>query len=143
NRQALETVLAALGELRDRVPDAAPASLDGILALPGILEPRQRTLTPEAEEALFAAILAAAREALNDLLAARRGEGAQLTTILLTRLDEIDALVARADAHPARAREAILARLRQQIEALKDESGIAEVRLAQEALLLATKDDIS
>lgn len=143
NRQALETVLAALGELRDRVPDAAPASLDGILALPGILEPRQRTLTPEAEEVLFAAILAAAREALNDLLAARRGEGAQLTTILLTRLDEIEALVARAEAHPARAREAILARLRQQIEALKDESGIAEERLAQEALLLATKADIS
>ncbi len=142
NRQALETVLTALEELKGRVADAAPASLEGILALPGVLEPRQRALAPEAEDELFAVILATAGAAVADLVAARRQEGAQLSAILLERLDEIEALVARAEHHPARGREVILARLSQQIEALKQDSAIPEERLAQEALLLAAKADI-
>jgi uncharacterized protein (TIGR00255 family) len=59
------------------------------------------------------------------------------------RLDEIAALVAAAETHPARTREAILARLRAQLDTLREAgAGLSEDRLAQEALLLATKADI-
>jgi uncharacterized protein (TIGR00255 family) len=141
NRQALLTVLVAIEELNGKVA-ATPPSLDGILGLKGVLEQRDRPLTPEGEEALTAAILDGASQVLVDLVLARRQEGSQIATVLLQRLDEIEALVQRAEAHPARSREAILAKLRQQVADIAAEISMSEDRLAQEALLLATKADI-
>jgi uncharacterized protein (TIGR00255 family) len=142
NRQALETVLEALRELEGKV-DARKPSLDGILALRGVLDQREAPLDPVAEEALNAAVLAAAARAFDALSAARREEGERIGAVLAARIGEIEALVARAETHPARSREAVQARLRQQLALLGGEaSGIGEERLAQEALLLATKADI-
>jgi uncharacterized protein (TIGR00255 family) len=141
NRQALATVLAAIDELSGAVP-ASPPSLDGILGLKGVLEQRDRPMSSDAEEALAAAILDGASQALVDLLLARRQEGGQIAVVLLERLDEIEVLVQRAEAHPARSRDVILAKLRQQLADLADDITIPEERLAQEALLLATKADI-
>ena len=141
NRQALATVLAAIDELSGRVP-AAPPSLDGILGLKGVLEQRDRPMSPDAEEALASAILDGASQALVDLVLARRQEGSQIAAVLLDRLDEIEALVQRAEAHPARGRDVILARLRQQVADIAADIAMPEERLAQEALLLATKADI-
>jgi uncharacterized protein (TIGR00255 family) len=141
NRQALATVLAAIDELSGRIP-AAPPSLDGILGLKGVLEQRDRPMAADAEEALAAAILDGASQALVDLVLARRHEGSQIAAILRDRLDEIEVLVQRADIHPARSRDVILAKLRQQVADLSTDIAISEERLAQEALLLATKADI-
>lgn len=141
NRQALATVLAAIDELGGTLA-AAPPSLDGILGLKGVLEQRDRPMSTANEAALTAAILDSAAQALLDLVVARRQEGSQIAVVLLDRLDEIDALVQRAEAHPARSREAILAKLRQQVSDLAADITISEDRLAQEALLLATKADI-
>ncbi|MCR6673075.1 YicC/YloC family endoribonuclease [Devosia ginsengisoli] len=141
NRQALATVLSAIDELRGAV-QAAPPSLDGILGLKGVLEQRDRPLSPDAEESLAAAILDATSRALADLVLARRQEGSQIAAVLLERLDEIEALVQRAEAHPARSRDIILAKLRQQVADIAADIAIPEDRLVQEALLLATKADI-
>ena len=141
NRQALATVLEAITELSGAVA-AAPPRLDGILGLRGVLEQRDRPLSADAEEALTAAILAAAGEALAALVQSRRQEGAHIAVVLLDRLAEIEALVARAEIHPARSREVILNRLRQQVADIAADITIPEDRLAQEALLLATKADI-
>jgi uncharacterized protein (TIGR00255 family) len=141
NRQALVTVLAAIEELNGKIT-AAPASLDGILGLKGVLEQRDRPMTADAEEALVKAILDGASRALIDLVVARRQEGSRIAAVLLERLDEIEQLVQRAEAHPSRSRESILARLRQQVVDIASDTSIPEERLAQEALLLATKADI-
>jgi uncharacterized protein (TIGR00255 family) len=142
NAQALSVVVSALEALAQRL-DAQPARLDGILGLKGVLVERQHTLDPDAEAALNAAILDAADACLAGLVAARRGEGAHLVAVVGQRLDEIAALVAAAETHPARTREAILARLRAQLDTLREAgAGLSEDRLAQEALLLATKADI-
>jgi uncharacterized protein (TIGR00255 family) len=142
NASALSVVVSALEALAHRI-EGQPPRLDGILGLKGVLVERQHAPDPDAEAALNAAILAAADECLAGLVVARRGEGAHLGRIVGQRLDEIAALVAAAEAHPARTREAILARLRGQLEALREAgAGLAEDRLAQEALLLATKADI-
>ena len=141
NHQALETVVAALQSLDGRIK-AAPPTLDGILALKGVLEQRDRPMTAEAEESLAAAILDGVTQALVDLVLARRQEGAQIAAVLNERLDEIERLALTAETHPARAREAILERLRQQVADLAADIAIPEERLAQEALLLVTKADI-
>src|SRR5690554_4955656 len=141
NQQALATVLTAMSELAGKV-DAAPPSLDGILGLKGVLEQRDLPMTAAAEADLSAAILQGVSQALVDLALARRQEGGRIAAVLLQRLQEIEAQIAQAETHPARTREAILARLRQQVSALADDITLPEERLAQEALLLATKADI-
>lgn len=141
NQQALATVLAAMDELRGKIA-ASPPSLDGILGLKGVLEQRDRPMSAEAEGALVSAILDGASRALLDLVLARRQEGIQTAAVLLERLDEIEALVQRAEAHPGRSRDVILARLRQQVADLSTDPAIPQDRLAQEALLLAIKADI-
>lgn len=142
NPQALATVLAAMDGLAQKI-DADRPSLDGILALRGVLEQRETPASPEDEEVLNAEILGAAARGLDDLAATRRAEGERIALVLEERLDEIAELVERAETHPARSREAILARLREQLETLRGQfSEIGDDRLAQEALLLATKADI-
>ena len=141
NQQALATVLAAIADLSGKIA-AAPPTLDGILGLKGVLEQRDEPMSAAAEESLWAAILDGVSQALVDLVLARRQEGNQIAAILLERLQEIEILVARAEVHPARSRETILARLRQQVSDIAADITIPEERLAQEALLLATKADI-
>src|SRR5688500_3779971 len=65
-----------------------------------------------------------------------------MSAVLLDMLLEVERHVERAEAHPARSRDVILARLREQVAALADDIAIPEDRLAQEALLLAAKADI-
>ena len=107
-----------------------------------MLEQRDQPLSREAEESLSAAILDGVSQALVDLVLARRQEGSQTSTVLLERLLEIESCVTLAEAHPARSREIILAKLRQQVADIAADIAMSEDRLAQEALLLATKADI-
>jgi uncharacterized protein (TIGR00255 family) len=140
--QALEVVLGAMAALGERIA-AEPPRLDGILGLKGVLVERQHPLGGEAEEQLHAGILGAADRCLAELVEARRAEGDHLHQIIAVRLDEIAALTRAAELHPARSREAVLARLRAQVEELREAgAGLSEERLAQEALVLATKADI-
>ncbi len=142
NKQALGAVLAALEVLSTEV-DAERPRLDGILGLKGVLEQHDSPLSEADEGALHAAVLAAVDTAVAGLVAARRQEGKHLAAVLAARIDEIAALTRAAEIHPDRSRDAILERLHQQIQDLVAAgAGLPEDRLAQEALLLATKADI-
>ena len=142
NQQALGAVLDALDALSGRIEADRPR-LDGILALNGVLDIRQAPLSPDAEEALHKAVLEAVDVALDDLIDSRRAEGERLTQVLIARVEEIEALTKSALEHPSRQRDAILTRLKAQIEELKSAgAGLDESRLNQEALLLATRADI-
>jgi len=142
NHQALEAILDGFKWLETRVA-AEPPSLDGIMGLRGVLEQHEAALSPEDEEALNAAVLDGVERAVAALAAARRDEGARIAAILNERIDEIAALTKAAELHPGRGRDAILAKLRQQVAELSEASPtLSEERLAQEAVLLATKADI-
>lgn len=142
NAQALESVIRVVEELGDRL-NAEKPSLDGILNLKGVLDTRETPLDPDAEERLHSAILHCVGVAVAALVVSRQAEGEKIGQIITARIDEIAALAEAAEAHPARSRDAILARLREQVAALL-ETGTTfnEDRLHQEALLLATKADI-
>lgn len=142
NHQALDAILEAMNALGERI-DARRPTLDGIFALKGVLDTKEAPLLPDAEERLNAAILSSIELAMTALVEARRAEGERIGDILDMRLGEIEALTAAAEAHPGRSREAILAKLAEQVAALTDSAnGLSEDRLHAEALLLATKADI-
>jgi uncharacterized protein (TIGR00255 family) len=135
-------VLSAIRDVAHRI-DAAPPSLDGILALKGVIEVSEADEGEEERSAAEAAILKGFADALGGLRDMRLREGGALQRVLAARLDEIADLAQRAEAAPGRRPEAIKARLAEQVAALLDTSGRFDAdRLHQEAILIATKADV-
>ena len=142
NEQVLTAILTAIKQVADKVDATAP-SLDGILALKGVIEVSENDERPEDRRAAESAIIAGFDKLLADLVIMRRDEGATLGGLLTARLDEIASLAARAEAAPGRKAEAIKARLNEQVATLLSASQRFDSdRLHQEAILLATKADI-
>jgi uncharacterized protein (TIGR00255 family) len=142
NREALDALVAALGSLT--LPDEVrPASLDGILAVRGVIEVEDESADPAEEEAVRRELTAGAAHLVDALARARASEGAALQDVIEGQLGEVARLVEAAENCPARRPEAIRAKLAEQVAALLDgASGLDPVRLHQEAALLATRADI-
>ena len=141
NEASLAAVAAALDALALRFPQAAPPSLDGILALRGVLDAAEADETVSEEQQR--AVLDSLRQAVAALAAVRREEGARLAAVLLARLAEIARLTDAADALPGRRPERIRARLAEAVaELLANANGLDPDRLHQEAALLAVKSDV-
>jgi uncharacterized protein (TIGR00255 family) len=142
NEPVLAAVLGALKSLSGKV-DAAPPSLDGILALKGVIEVSEAEETEDERAAAETAVVAGFAEALKGLTQMRRTEGEALGRILSARLSDIGALAERAEASPGRKPEAVKARLAEQVAALLETGERFDSdRLHQEAILLASKADI-
>ncbi|MBK5960767.1 YicC family protein [Rhodoplanes elegans] len=142
NEAVLTAVLATLKGLRGRV-EAEPPRLDGILSIKGVVEVAEAEESEDDRRAAEAALVAGFAQALDGLATMRRHEGAALGRLLGQRLDEISALVARAEAAPGRKAEAIRQRLADQVAALMETSERFDAdRLHQEAILIASKADV-
>jgi uncharacterized protein (TIGR00255 family) len=142
NEPVLAAVLATLKDLSGKVA-ASPPTLDGILALKGVMEVTEAEENEAERGAAEAAVVEGFVAAVRHLQAMRRHEGEALGKVLAARLDEIAALTARAEAAPGRKPEAIKARLAEQVAALLDTADRFDAdRLHQEAILLAAKADI-
>ncbi|KAA5603269.1 YicC family protein [Roseospira marina] len=155
NQTLLETLATAAQDVARRFPDLAPARIDGLLAVRGVLETADGAAdgadTVEARAARDQALLVGLDQALDALAAARQEEGGRLAPVLAGILDHIDALRTKASGLASNQPEAIRDRLRAQIapvlEVLSGQpSGTvpaqAEDRLYQEAAILASKADI-
>jgi uncharacterized protein (TIGR00255 family) len=142
NDAVLEAVLATVRSLHKRV-EAAPPTLDGILALKGVIEVAEAEEGEAERRAAEAAVLAGFEQVLAGLSEMRRHEGDALGRTLAARLSEIAALSARAEAAASRRPEAIKARIAEQVATLVAASDRFDPdRLHQEAILIAAKGDV-
>jgi uncharacterized protein (TIGR00255 family) len=142
NEAVLDAVLGAFRQLATRL-DAAPPSLDGLLALTGVMEVGDVEENEHERRAAEAAVVHGFAEAIGALAEMRRHEGSVLAKVLTARLDEIGALAERAEQAPGRRPEAIRARLAEQVATLLSQSERFDPdRLHQEAILIATKADV-
>jgi uncharacterized protein (TIGR00255 family) len=142
NRELLAQVVALTRELETEVP-AAPARLDGLLALRGVMETVEEEEDEAAQERRAAALLVAFREALEDLVAMRAQEGRRLGELVEMHLDRLAELEAAARRTAAAQPETIRARLRALVgELLQADAPLPEERLVQEAALLVGKADV-
>jgi uncharacterized protein (TIGR00255 family) len=142
NAAVLDAVLTTLKELAPRV-EASPPSLDGLLALKGVMEVGDAEEREEERRSAEAAVTAGFAEVLGALAEMRQCEGAALGRVLAARLGEISALALRGEATPGRRPEAIRARLAEQVATLLAQSERFDPdRLHQEAILIATKADV-
>jgi uncharacterized protein (TIGR00255 family) len=142
NREALAAVIAAAKEAALEA-GLEPPTIDGVLAVRGVVEVGEANDDEEALAAACAGALKSLDEAIGALVGMRRSEGAALAAILEERLATIAALTQAADDNPGRRPEAIRARLAQSAAALLEVNrGFDENRLHQEAIVLAAKADV-
>ena len=142
NEEVLATVLGTLSALAGRI-DAERPRLDGILAIKGVVEVADAEDAEDERRAAEAAVVAGFAKALTSLAEMRRREGEALARILSMRLDEIAALIARAEAAAARRPDAVKARIAEQIAALMEASDQFDPdRLHQEAVLIVARADV-
>ena len=142
NEDVLASIVKVAGVLAGRIDAVAP-SIDGLLAIKGVIEVVEPESSEDEDKAAKAAAAAAFDQALLDLVEMRQREGVTLGQILIQRMDEIERLAERAEAAPGRKPEAIRARLAEQIATLLETSERFDPeRLNQEALLIAAKADI-
>ena len=141
NRAALDSLIAELAHVPLNA-NVRPASLDGLLALRGMVDNCEAEDDEAARAALNKAIFAGLKVALDAVVSMRRSEGAAIGAVLAQRVVRIADLSAQAEAAPGRTAEAVKARIARQIEALSQSQGLDPVRLHQEAVLLASRADI-
>ncbi len=142
NEAALAQVTAAakrVGELTG----AAPARIDGLLALRGVLEIVDVIETEEETLARHTQMLSSLRTTLNDLVIARASEGQRLHQVVAAQIEDIARLTNLVDISPARTVAVINARLAALVAKLVDTSqGFDAARLHQEAIIIATRADV-
>ena len=138
-----EGLLAQLAAAIARVPrpeGLAPATLDGLLGIRGVIESDEE---PGADaEALARDLAEGVVRLVADLVEARRTEGRALRGVIENQLAEMARLTAAAEACPARKPEAVKARLAAAVATLLEAGHLDPDRLHQEAVLLAAKADV-
>lgn len=90
NASLLDGLAKMQNEIRQRFPDAPVLTVNELLRWPGVIEESEVT-----QDALQADVQAAMVEALDAFVATRAREGAALQAMLLTRIDEMEAIVRR------------------------------------------------
>jgi uncharacterized protein (TIGR00255 family) len=142
NERALAQVMVAAARVR-ALTDAAPPRVDGLITIKGVLDLVEQAENPEQAAARSEAMLKSLDGALIALVAARAAEGSRLAATLNGQLGEIERQVRIVQQSPARTREAIEQRLKEQVSRLLDASNNFDpARLHQEAVLLATRADV-
>ncbi|MFL5126734.1 MAG: YicC/YloC family endoribonuclease [Microvirga sp.] len=141
NEEVLSALLDAVGRLK-LPPGVEPASVDGLLAVRGVVEIEDEGDAAASTE-LADALKAGVARAVAALAEARRAEGRALAGILAGQLEVMERLVAAIETAPARRAEAVRAKLEAQIAALLGAAPALDPdRLHQEAVILATKADV-
>jgi uncharacterized protein (TIGR00255 family) len=120
-----------------------PLQAESLLALRGVVEATQNHVDEDQRQHLDGEILASLSAALKNLVDMRNEEGQRLAKILHANIDTVGKLAARIRTNPARTVDAIRTRLKEQVQKLLETSGSLDPdRLHQEALLLATRNDV-
>jgi len=140
NLAVLEGYLA-LGESLVAAGRAAPPSMDGLLALRGVIETGDEDDAPEARAAIEAAMAASIVQALEGLKTARLAEGAALAGLMAGFLDRIEAATGAAEGEAEGQPALIRDRFERRLAELAGEAASAE-RIVQEAAAMALKADV-
>ena len=142
NAAALRRVLDAVADIREHAADAPLGAIDplDLMRQPGVFEEDGQDLAR-----LKDAALATYANALDDLVAQRRSEGAAIATLLRERLQQVDALADEAGATAERHATVVKARLERRLAELGGDAAkpLPAERLAQEVALLAQKADVA
>ena len=141
NRPLVAGYLNALGELKREFGLEGDPSLELIAKLAGALQAAQDS--DQTDTSLATGIAAAVSQALVTLTEMRLVEGQELAVELNSRLDIIEKQMPTIESEAARLPGIYRERLQKRFQELLAGNQVDETRLAQEAVLLADRSDIS
>lgn len=142
NEERLQALIEVASKF-SAVEGIEKASIDGLLAIKGVVDLTSRDVSEKEREALEKALLKDLREVIGQLAQAREGEGARMAEILEVQLSEIARLASEARTVSGDRLEAMHARFRQQLAKLEAvDKPVSEERLAQELATMAVKADV-
>jgi uncharacterized protein (TIGR00255 family) len=140
NLDVLERYLA-LSEPFLAAGRAAAPTMDGLLALRGVVEAGDDEDDPDAHAAVEGAIARSVVAALDALETSRLAEGATLAGLLTGFLDKVDDLVGSAETQAAGQPQVIKQRFERRLVELAGEAATMD-RIVQEAAVMAVKADV-
>lgn len=142
NEAVLARILDLLPDIERRLSGAAPASASEVLGLRGVIETDDGLPCGDARSRLDAELMTHFGSVVRQLAAVRLAEGMRLLPVLEGQTERIAQLQGDAATLAATQPAAILARLKEQLQALTASvPALNEDRLAQEAAMLAVKAD--
>lgn len=141
NRPLVAGYLTAIGELKQEFGLEGEISLELIAKLPGAMQVSQDS--GRLDEALVSAVVAAVSQALVALTEMRLIEGQELAAEINSRLSIIEQQLPSIEAEAARLPGIYREKLAKRLEDLQGAVQVDEARLAQEAIMLADRSDIS
>lgn len=143
NEKLLEGLIETASHYSDR-PGIAPASIDGLLAIKGVVEFTSNSLDDDEKTALTKALIADLEDVVAELIKARASEGERMQAILTDNMTELTELVKAAEKCAAVRIDAVRERFQGNLEKLlADDSQVSKDRLEQEIAILAVKADIT
>jgi uncharacterized protein (TIGR00255 family) len=146
NHEVVEAYMKAVERLRQEFGVKTEPDLVGLFRLPGVVATPGSAgdlQSEEEQERLGAQVEACLEQALNKLEAMRRTEGQALTTEMQVILAKIATRTAEIETLTERVRPAIARRLAERLEELLKGVQLDPIRLAQEAAMIAERNDVS
>jgi uncharacterized protein (TIGR00255 family) len=141
NRPLVSGYLKALTELKNDFGLEGSPSIELLAKLPGAMQASQDQ--GQLDEALVSSVVAAVSEALISLAEMRITEGQELAAELGARLDAIEKALPIVEEHAPELPSVYRDKLLKKLQDLVPPSAIDQTRLAQEAVMLADRSDIS
>ncbi len=141
NRPLVSGYLSALAEMKREFGLEGDPSLELIAKLPGALQVSQDS--SGLDEALVTGVIAAVSQALVTLTEMRVVEGQELAAELSSRLDHIEAELPSIESEAGRLPGIYKEKLQKRLQEALAGGQVDETRLAQEAVMLADRSDIS
>ena len=144
--QLNETVFADVLRAASRVAEMAGSvrpDTAALLSIKGVLEQVDSIEDEEMRAAREKLVTQSFEDALNQLAAARTGEGQRIAGVLVAQVDEIERLTNEVRAAPSRSVDAIKTRIKELLSRIADvDQGFDKDRLHQEAVMVATRADV-
>ncbi len=140
NLEILERYLA-FGESFIAAGRAVAPRIDGLLALPGVIEMSDNDAGSADYGQLQSAMAGSVAEALDALKQSRAEEGRSIARVLDGFLDAIESLIAAADMEASQQPALIKARFERRLVELLGDS-VSQDRIVQEAAVMAVKADV-
>jgi len=142
NEGRLRSLFDVAAKYQD-MPGVSPASLDGLLAVKGVVEMTSAETNDADKKRLEAALTKSLHAVIEELKAARADEGARMLGVLNTQLQQVADLADAARVRAGDRIEGMHARFKMQLAKLENiEKPVPDERIAQELAILAVKADV-
>ncbi len=143
NTKLLDSLIETASQYSNR-PGIAPASIDGLMNIKGVIDFSSKGLEEDEKQQLLVALAEHLQVVMLELVDARSNEGLRMQQILSANMDEMFKLVTSAEQCAAVRMEAVRDRFQSNVERLlQDDANVSKDRLEQEIAMLAVKADIT